>query len=112
MKISASSDVQDPMSVELYQEVNRYNKLVILLETSLNNVRKALEGLIVMNNDLEDMAYCVHNNIIPQLWKDNSYPSLMPLNEWLKDCSKRVSFFANWLESAAPKVYPSVLYCC
>jgi dynein heavy chain len=83
----------------------RYNKLISLTESSLQNLKKALEGNIVMTPELEEMVFALRTNTVPLLWKKNSYPSLLPLNEWIKDFYKRAKFFSQWMENGAPKVY-------
>lgn len=41
------------MNTVLVQELIRYNKLINVVSNSLKNVLNAIEGLVVMNVDLE-----------------------------------------------------------
>ena len=75
------------------------------MESSLKSLIKAVEGKIVLTAELEEMAQAIHNNAVPRIWKKESYPSLMSLNEWLKDLHKRLAFFTNWIETGEPLVF-------
>jgi len=39
------------------------------------------------------------NNMVPELWKARSYPSLKPLSSWFEDLVRRTEFFRSWLIS-------------
>jgi dynein heavy chain, axonemal len=78
--------------------VARYNKLLSVVATSLQDMEKALTGEITMSSEFDEMLYCLHNNQIPKIWKRASYPNIMRLGDWLKDFSKRMSFFKKWTE--------------
>lgn len=58
-----------------------------------------------MTSELDEMLHAIHNNQVPKIWKNNSYPCLLPLNEWLADFYKRVIFFLHWLENGEPLVF-------
>lgn len=46
------------------------------------------------------------NNIVPDLWKARSYPSLKPLSSWFEDLVKRTEFFRSWMMmDGRPKAY-------
>lgn len=47
------TDYNESMNTVLRQEVVRYNRLLVVMEDSLVNVKKALKGLVVMSDDLE-----------------------------------------------------------
>jgi len=46
----------ESMSTVLYQELLRYNNLIQMMRTSLQNTALALDGIIVMTPDLEVMC--------------------------------------------------------
>ena len=44
------------MNTVLVQEVEKYNKLITLVKKGLKLVKMGLEGLLVMNEELEKIA--------------------------------------------------------
>ena len=46
----------------------RYNRLLGAIKQSLNDLLKALKGLVVMSQQLEDMANSLFINQVPSMW--------------------------------------------
>lgn len=46
----------------------RYNRLLNTIRGTLNDLLKALKGLVVMSQQLEEMANSLFNNQVPELW--------------------------------------------
>lgn len=46
----------------------RYNKLLRVIKSSLNDLLKALKGLVVMSQSLEEMSNSLYNNQVPGMW--------------------------------------------
>ncbi len=46
----------------------RYNKLLTVIKTSLRDLLKALKGLVVMSQALENVANSLFNNQVPAMW--------------------------------------------
>ena len=59
---------EESMNTVLIQEVIRYNKLLVTVRQTLNDLLKALKGLVVMSQALETMANSIYNNAVPDLW--------------------------------------------
>merc|ERR1719454_892130 len=83
----------------LLQEMARFNYLIAGLKSSLHSLKRAIAGLIVMNNDLDDMFQSCLNNKVPKMWEKKAYPSLRPLASWYTDMIARVEFFQYWISS-------------
>lgn len=62
----------------LLQEAKRYNDLLEIVQSTLQDLLKALRGLVAMSKQLEMTATSLFNNKIPVNWS-KSYPSLKPL---------------------------------
>jgi dynein heavy chain, axonemal len=45
------------LSVVLSQEIDRFNKLTKQMKSSLKELQKAIKGLVVMSNELEQMLH-------------------------------------------------------
>eukprot|EP01119_Soliformovum_irregulare_P016872 TRINITY_DN4946_c0_g2_i1.p1 TRINITY_DN4946_c0_g2~~TRINITY_DN4946_c0_g2_i1.p1 ORF type:complete len:738 (-),score=265.80 TRINITY_DN4946_c0_g2_i1:44-1927(-) len=95
----------DSMTTVLTQEIVRYNRLLLVINSTLKELLKALRGLVVMSFDLEKLANSLFNNQIPDLWMQKSYPSLKPLSAWVTDLKLRLDFITSWLNVGGPAVY-------
>jgi dynein heavy chain len=52
------------LSTVLLQEIERFNKLLDVLHNSLNDLRKAIKGLVVMSAELEGVYLSFMNNSV------------------------------------------------
>jgi dynein heavy chain, axonemal len=96
---------EESMNTVLTEELLKFNRLLRRMATSLKDVRKALKGLVVMSQELEDMGNSMVNGWVPKNWTAVSYPSMKPLGPWTTDFLARVTFFADWVENDRPVVY-------
>ena len=85
----------------MLQEIERYNVLLKIIKNSLEDLKKAILGLVVMSGDLEEAFNCIYETRVPPLW-ENAYSSLKPLAAWTRDMVARVEQLAGWAESAHP----------
>lgn len=58
-----------------------------------------------MSDELESMYFCLLINKVPDNWKKYAYPSLKPLNAWIKDLSERVNFIRSWFSDGTLNSY-------
>lgn len=70
---------EESLNTVIIQEAIRYNKLLAVIKTTLNELLKALKGLVVMSENLERMTVSLFSNMVPALWANKAYPSLKPL---------------------------------
>ncbi|EGR26966.1 hypothetical protein IMG5_204170 [Ichthyophthirius multifiliis] len=90
------------MNTVLQQELIRFNKLLNTVRVSLVNVGKAIDGLLVMSSDLEEVFNCVYDNKVPDLWHKVSYPSLKPLGSWIIEFCQRLHEMDKWIKNGTP----------
>lgn len=99
------TNYEESMNTVLVQELQRYNKLLDVMRTSLVSLQQALQGLVVLSADLEAMGNAMYDQRVPHLWTSASYPSLKLLGPWFNDFLQRLEFLTSWEESGSPSVY-------
>jgi len=80
------------LSIVLLQEMGKFNILIRKMNSTLTELKKAIQGLAVMSQELDEMYLAFQNNMLPGIWKKVSYSSLKPLSSWFKDLLARVAF--------------------
>jgi len=90
------------MNTVLHQELIRFNRLTVIVRSSLANLKKAIKGLVVMDADLEALANALMTGARPAMWMKRSYPSLKPLGGYVADMMRRLTFFADWIAKGIP----------
>jgi dynein heavy chain len=86
----------------LIQECIRYNGVTSKVRSSLNDLKRAVTGLVVMSQELEHIAASMTQNKVPVAWKEVSYPSVKPLASWVDDLLLRLKFLSDWIHSGPP----------
>lgn len=61
-------NVKTPLDVVLLQEIQRYNKLLNLIRSSLRELHKGIKGLVVMSSELEDIFNSIFEGRVPARW--------------------------------------------
>jgi dynein heavy chain len=93
------------LTTVLLQEIERYNKLLAKMGSSLALIMKAIKGLVIMSPELDLMYSALLKNQVPPNWSEVAYPSLKPLASWIRDLNQRVEFMRNWLKNGHPSCY-------
>mgnify|MGYP001170437543 CR=1 FL=1 len=93
------------IQIVLMHEMGRFNRLLKRMKTSLQDLGKAIKGLVVMSSELDAMFGSMLKNQVPTLWSKVAYPSLKPLSGWMKDLLIRVEFFSGWLTRGQPMCF-------
>ncbi|KAL4710660.1 hypothetical protein ACJJTC_003296 [Scirpophaga incertulas] len=96
-----------PMCVSLLQEIGYFNTLVSGITAGLVELRRAIEGLVVMSEMLEDMYLCIFEGRVPAFWQ-KSRPSCKPLGAWCRELSQRGAHLWAW--AAAPRAPPALCW--
>jgi len=100
-----SSNHANSLATVLLQEMERFNRLLSVVEASLHRLQSAVQGLVVMSPDLDDMYSALLNNQVPQVWAAAAYPSIKPLASWMVDFKERMAFFDSWIQKGQPSCF-------
>ncbi|XP_048507335.1 dynein axonemal heavy chain 6 [Athalia rosae] len=86
------------LTTVLLHEVDRFNKLLAKIHSSMDNLQRAIRGFVVMSDELEKVFRALIHNQVPQMWHNvNVYPSLKSLGSWIRDLELRIDFISTWL---------------
>jgi dynein heavy chain len=96
---------EESMNTVLIQEAIRFNKLIKVVHSSLQDLLLALKGLVVMSGPLETASNALFNNQVPGMWSKAAYPSLKPLAAWVIDLEARLDFISKWVEGGIPPAF-------
>ncbi|CAF4752613.1 unnamed protein product [Pieris macdunnoughi] len=89
------------LTIVLLHETDRFNKLLSLIHVSLNELQKAIKGVVVMSEAYEEVFSSFLNNKVPGMWHKSGYNSLKSLGSWIHDLTLRVDFIEKWLIDGA-----------
>lgn len=98
-------DYNESMNTVLIQEMQRFNKLLNEIRSSLIDVQRAVKGVIVMSPALDLQCNAMLLGKIPANWTKVSYPSLKPLPSYVTDFIERLSMLENWYTNGKPSTF-------
>ncbi|XP_037873641.1 dynein axonemal heavy chain 12 [Bombyx mori] len=98
-------DYNESMNTVLIQEMERFNKLLNEIKSSLQDLQKAVKGLIVMSPALDLQSNAMLLGKIPENWRKFSYPSLKPLPSYVADFIERLSMLEDWYQNGKPPTF-------
>jgi len=96
---------EESMNTVLAQELTRFNSLIKAMRGTLQDIQKAVKGLLLMSADLEGCFFKIYDGKAPNMWLKYSYPSLKPLGGYVNDLVERLKFFQTWIDEGAPVMF-------
>ncbi|VDP85920.1 unnamed protein product [Echinostoma caproni] len=85
----------------IVHQVDRINKVIILVGSILNDLKLAIDGTVVMNDVLKDALDCIFDARVPSVWTRSSWDSTT-LGFWYTELIERNAQFSSWLENGRP----------
>ena len=99
------NELKHPLTIVLYQEIDRYNNLILKIESSLKELKGAIEGTTIMSNESDEIYNSLLINRIPLAWQKVGYSSFKSFISWKNDLQKRIEFIRDWLVNGHPYTY-------
>lgn len=62
-----------PMNIFLRQEIDRMQKVLKIVGSILTDMRLAIDGTIIMNENLRDAVDCIYDAKVPHFWEKVRY---------------------------------------
>ncbi|ELU09353.1 hypothetical protein CAPTEDRAFT_204917, partial [Capitella teleta] len=83
---------EESMNTVLLQELIRFNRLIQVIRTSLQDMQKAIKGLVVMSAELEDVFHSMMVGKDPRLPEELPKRLMDELGESIKFTASRTDF--------------------
>ncbi|XP_043285223.1 dynein axonemal heavy chain 10 [Venturia canescens] len=93
-----------PSAVVLFQELERFNRLIRRMRTTLSQLRKAIAGEIGMDATLDSVSSALHNGTLPQEWAALAPATKKNLGSWMEHFDRRIAQYTNWAGCNEPIV--------
>ncbi|KAL6445584.1 hypothetical protein ACFW04_000844 [Cataglyphis niger] len=90
-----------PMNIFLKQEIDRIQVVIKLVRATLKDLLLAIEGVIIMSEELRDALDNMYDAKIPKIWKARSWESAS-LGFWFTELLERNQQFSTWLQTGRP----------
>lgn len=94
----------NPMNVFLRQEVDRMQRVISMVRTSLTDLKLAIDGTIIMSENLRDALDNIFDARVPNLWRKISWDS-STLGFWFTELLERNKQFYSWVFEGRPKTF-------
>lgn len=93
-----------PLNIFLKQEIDRMQRVITRVRITLSDLKLAIEGTIIMSENLRDALDNMFDAKVPQLWRKISWQS-STLGFWYTDLLERNDQFHRWVFHGRPDVF-------
>ena len=96
---------QKPLNICLQQEVDRLQKVISLVRSSLSNLTLAIAGTIVMSPDVTDALDKLYMARVPAAWTKVSQLDAPNTGVWFTNIVQRAEQLTSWLQGGRPSCF-------
>ncbi|NXB44935.1 DYH5 protein, partial [Leucopsar rothschildi] len=93
-----------PMNIFLRQEIDRMQLVISRVRATLTDLKLAIDGTIIMSEELQDALDNIYDARIPKLWFRISWESTT-LGFWFTELLERNQQFSSWLQDGRPNQF-------
>ncbi|XP_074403149.1 dynein axonemal heavy chain 5 isoform X5 [Zonotrichia albicollis] len=93
-----------PMNIFLRQEIDRMQLVICRVRATLTDLKLAIDGTIIMSEELQDALDNIYDTRIPKLWFRISWES-STLGFWFTELFERNQQFSSWLQDGRPNQF-------
>ncbi|XP_023932721.1 dynein heavy chain 5, axonemal [Lingula anatina] len=93
-----------PLNIFLRQEIDRMQRVISVVRTTLVDLKLAIDGTIIMSENLRDALDNMFDARVPNFWKKISWESAT-LGFWFTDLLDRNAQFSTWIFDGRPTYF-------
>uniref|UniRef100_A0A183SJY9 Dynein axonemal heavy chain 3 n=2 Tax=Schistocephalus solidus TaxID=70667 RepID=A0A183SJY9_SCHSO len=97
-------DYLKPLHIFLRQEIDRMQRVIRVVRSTIGDLKLAIDGTIIMSENLRDALDNIFDARIPSSWRKISWNSAT-LGFWFTDLLDRNMQFHDWLFQGRPNCY-------
>ncbi|CAD2104163.1 Dhc93AB [Plasmodium vinckei petteri] len=87
------------------KEAENFNKLIECVHDTLTEIKLVLDGILNVNDKIQNTIRSLLLHNIPEIWKKYSYPSKKKLMPWFENFKLRIIFIKEWIAKIRNNVY-------
>jgi dynein heavy chain len=93
-----------PLNIFLKQEIDRMQRVIKMVRTTCKDLKLAIDGTIIMNENLRDSLDLLYDARVPNTWKKISWDSAT-IGFWFSELLDRNKQFHDWCFGGRPNTF-------